>query len=218
MQRSVREFEVHNSSKTGEASADTHKERGPSAEGFVLTLDEIEGEPVSQALDLAPQAGAGGRPFLKRPYWESYVHSQRIPERHKSLMMYFDFGSALNATFKEEMLQLLSSDLGNERMNPIESLTRSLNETGGMWINGVSPLLDLPQTATGDEVLLKIIAVNRLGTNVRSLELRKDWPIQVAASGGDRFTAALVETDSGKRIILFRWEGNTWWSRVFELP
>jgi predicted Ser/Thr protein kinase len=218
MQRSVREYEVHNSSKTGEASADTHRGRGPSAEGFVLTLDEIEGEPVSQALDLAPQAGAGGRPFLKRPYWESYVHSQRVPERHKTLMMYFDFGPALNATFKEEMLQLLSSDLGNERMSPIESLTRSLNQTGGMWINGLSPSLDLPQTATGDEVLLRIIAENRLGTNVRTLELRKDWPIQVAASGGDHFTAALVETNSGKRIILFRWEGNTWWSRVFELP
>ena len=218
MQRSVREYEVHNSSKTGEASADTHRERGPSAEGFVLTLDEIEGEPVSQALDLAPQAGAGGRPFLKRPYWESYVHSQRVPERHKTLMMYFDFGPALNATFKEEMLQLLSSDLGNERMSPIESLTRSLNQTGGMWINGLSPSLDLPQTATGDEVLLRIIAENRLGANIRTLELRKDWPIQVAASGGDHFTAALVETNSGKRIILFRWEGNTWWSRVFELP
>ena len=105
-----------------------------------------------------------------------------------------------------------------EKNDPIGKLTKKLDETHGMWVNGLSPTLDLPQTATSDEVLLRIIAVNRLGTNVGTLEVRKDWPIQVFAPGGDRYTAALVELDVGKRIILFRWEGNTWWSRVFELP
>ncbi|MCE9518805.1 MAG: LamG domain-containing protein [Verrucomicrobia bacterium] len=108
-----------------------------------------------------------------------------------------------------------SSDTKND---PIGKLTQQLDATHGEWVNGLSPNLDLLQTATSHEVLLKIIAANDLGTNVRTIEIRKTCPIHVGAADGEHYTAALVELDAGKRIILFRWERNRWWSRVFELP
>lgn len=102
--------------------------------------------------------------------------------------------------------------------DPIGRLVQKLNETHGEWINGLSPALDLPPTASNDEVLLRIISRSGLGTNVRTLEMRKDCLIQVINPKEDHFTAALVEVDAGKRIILFRRKGDSWWSRVYELP
>ena len=104
------------------------------------------------------------------------------------------------------------------KADPIGKLTQKLDETQGEWLNGLNQELGLPPTATSDEVLLKIIAANHLGTNIRIQELRKDWPIRGFDPSGDHFTAVLVEVDAGKRIILFRRDGDSWWSRVFELP
>ena len=105
MQRNLREYEIHNPSKSGEVSAETHKETGPAADGFLLVLEPITKEPATQAIQLASQAD--GPQLLDRPYWKGFVDHRFDPRNNSGVSMFFDFGAAVNPQFKNEMMALL---------------------------------------------------------------------------------------------------------------
>ncbi len=101
MQRNLREYDVHNGSKSGDVSAETRKETGPAADGFRLVLEPLVEAPVSQAFQ------ADGPQILDRPYWKSYVDHRFDPEMRSGVAMYFDFGPGVDERFRKEMLGLL---------------------------------------------------------------------------------------------------------------
>lgn len=101
MQRNLREYEIHNPSKSGDVSAETHKETGPAADGFRLVLVPLVEAPVSQAFQ------ADGQQILDRPYWKSFVDHRFEPGNNSGVSMFFDFGPAVKEEFKGEMLRLL---------------------------------------------------------------------------------------------------------------
>jgi hypothetical protein len=87
-----------------------------------------------------------------------------------------------------------------------------------LWTNGLSPKLDLPKTATADELLAKIFRVVSFDrgkvTKHRILEQR------TLKIGGETepYAAYRVDTDQGQKIVLMRYEGPAvgWWSRIFD--
>jgi hypothetical protein len=101
IQRNLREFDVHNPSKSGDLSEETHKTTGPAADGFLLVLEPIEEAPVSQAFQ------ADGPQLLDRPYWKGFVDHRFDPGKSSGTSMFFDFGPEVKAEFRDEMLQLL---------------------------------------------------------------------------------------------------------------
>ena len=108
MQRNLREYAIHNPSKSGDVSAETHKETGPAADGFQLVLEPITKVPATQALQLASQAD--GPQLLDRPYWKGFVDHRFDPEKNPGISMFFDFGPTVNAEFRDEMLHLLEEE------------------------------------------------------------------------------------------------------------
>ena len=129
MQRAMREYEVHNSSKTGEVSPETHKVKGPSADGFILVLEPIVEAPVSQALHVISQADSPQ--ILDRPYWKGFIDFRIDPENHSGVALFFDFGAALPNAFKEEILRLLHPASPTEKANDAgsaEALARRMLE------------------------------------------------------------------------------------------
>jgi serine/threonine protein kinase/tetratricopeptide (TPR) repeat protein len=105
MQRNLREYDVHNGSKSGDVSAETHKETGPAADGFRLILEPLVEAPVSQAFQ------ADDQQILDRPYWKSYVYHRFDPEMRSGVAMYFDFGPGVDERFRKEMLGLLAEEV-----------------------------------------------------------------------------------------------------------
>jgi tRNA A-37 threonylcarbamoyl transferase component Bud32 len=110
MQRNLHEFDVHNGSKTGDVSAETRKETGPAADGFRLVLEPLVEAQVSQAFQ------AYGPQILDRPYWKSFVDHRFDPEKRTGVAMYFDFGPAVKADFKDEMLRLLEEKAQEDKI------------------------------------------------------------------------------------------------------
>ncbi len=105
---STQEFEIHTQFKTGEVAAKAQKETGPSAGGFMLTVQRLKEPRVSAALVMAadlPQV-------IARPYWKSFVNSSYDPKSGQGVAVYFDFGARLNRDFQDAMLKYLALPAG----------------------------------------------------------------------------------------------------------
>ena len=101
-----------------------------------------------------------------------------------------------------------------------------------LWRNGTYPSLDLSATASIDEVIARVFQRNSLDEGLvkehRILETRVvsirpvyhrlalvDPRFMRVRSYSDTHTAVLVDTDLGEKVVLLKYEGTGWWSRVF---
>ena len=94
----LRDYQVHNGSKTGTLAQQTTRQTGPAAIGFRLTIQRLKAPLVSQAV--LPQ-------FFDRPYWKSYGNTHFDTKTGEGIAVYYDYGSALPPTFQDAMLKLL---------------------------------------------------------------------------------------------------------------
>ncbi len=109
--QAMQEFEIHSQFKSGEVAATAHKQTGPSADGFMLTVQRIKEPVVSQSFQI--QSSQTDVPqFIDRPYWKSYVNSSFDPKTGQGVAVYFDFGARLNPEFKAAMLEILKLSAG----------------------------------------------------------------------------------------------------------
>lgn len=100
--------------------------------------------------------------------------------------------------------------------DPISRLVAQLEASGGLWVNGISPLLPYPASVR-PEVLLREI--------LNGYDWARDRPFQileqreVVLDGGKPYQALLVKTAAGRRIVLLQYQpGHDWWSKVFDAP
>ena len=101
----------------------------------------------------------------------------------------------------------------------IQGLVDKLSaDSSGDWVNGMYPTLDLPPSATVEEVIDRLFQVVGFGpgrvTEFRVLELRG---VVIGSRSPERYNAARVETNLGQKIVLFRRERQDWWTRVYDL-
>ncbi len=155
-QHATQEFEIHTQFKTGEVAAKAQKQTGPSAEGFMLTVQRLKAPLVSAAADL-PQS-------FDRPYWKSYVNSCFDPKTGQGVAVYFDFGARLDPDFKRGMLELLQLRDGPVRFTPVQAKALpNVAETWGEAVDGVQASLraDREEWWKGEMPALKLKVRNQ---------------------------------------------------------
>ncbi|MCP4899479.1 MAG: hypothetical protein GY906_21140 [bacterium] len=94
----TRSFTVHGGSKIGKWSTEPHIEKGPSFEGFILTIAVHDG----------PYRGAAVIPqTLKRPYWRTFLDAAEILDEDRHITVHFSYGARVT----RELLQAATSIL-----------------------------------------------------------------------------------------------------------
>jgi hypothetical protein len=106
----------------------------------------------------------------------------------------------------------------------IDALVSKLENTHGLWLNGVSPILESPANASADdvvtEVFLKSTPPEGRVTDFSVLKTREvTIPIapNLKPGPGETYTAVHVKTNVGEKIVLLQ-HGKTsgWWSRIYD--
>jgi hypothetical protein len=128
----------------------------------------------------------------------------------------------------------------------IDKLVGDLSSTHGMWMNGYSGGIRLPETASTQQVVEAIFKkqqfdagqTSKLVTSYKILQTRRVhipnnspppdlWTRAFSVFGLERFapsygnvptdlyTAVLVQTDLGEKIILLK-SGDPWWYRYYD--
>jgi hypothetical protein len=100
----------------------------------------------------------------------------------------------------------------------IDALVTDLNsDKFGLWVNGIFPSLDLPPEASSKQVIDKAVLMAGFDeeriTSYQIVEIRR-----VDLKAVPDCSAALLKTNIGEKILLFKYEGTLWWSRFFDIP
>ena len=103
--------------------------------------------------------------------------------------------------------------------DPIDRLVQQLNTSGGLWVNGATPLLHFPR---GTEITMLVRRV------LDSYEWGKGQPYRIvdqrqveitSPPGQAPYVAVHVETHQVQKIVLLQFQRDEqWWSRVLDLP
>lgn len=103
--------------------------------------------------------------------------------------------------------------------DPIDRLVKQLNSSGGLWVNGASPLLHYPR---GTEIA---VLVRRVldgydwgkGQPYRILDQRQ---VEITSPPDQTpYLAVHVETHQVQKIVLLQFQRDEqWWSRVLDIP
>ena len=104
--------------------------------------------------------------------------------------------------------------------DPIDRLVADYTATRGMWVNGIYPILDLPQTASQEQVIKRALEMHGFaGEQEASCKILKVRHIHIPPSypSDAGLFAALVQMKVGEKIVLFKYEGKDWWSRVCDI-
>ena len=103
--------------------------------------------------------------------------------------------------------------------DPINRLVANLSASQGQWQKGDSPQLDLPEDATPEQVIKKVFLMTSFDQgHVKNCIILKMQRVHIENSLAEFFTAALVQTDFGEKIVVFQYLPVVgWWSRVFEV-
>lgn len=99
----------------------------------------------------------------------------------------------------------------------IDQLVVKLSASHGLWVNGMSPTLGLPASASTDQALARVFEMMEFDrgrvTVHQTVTIRK---VEIAGGPSGLYTAALLDTNLGRKIVLLRHEGESagWWCRV----
>ena len=106
--------------------------------------------------------------------------------------------------------------IGCSTPDPISTLSQRLNESGGLWVNGLFPNIDLPPTATLTEVLNQAIKYSGFDEgHINKYKIITVRHVTLNDGMNNEYTAALIDSDLGQKIFLMRYMRNTWWTRFF---
>ncbi|MBT9588637.1 hypothetical protein IV102_35200 [bacterium] len=115
------------------------------------------------------------------------------------------------------MLVLACLSLGWSQGDPVETLVKRLSATHGLWINGLSPTLDMPATASPAEVVDQVFQrVSFTEGRIKKHSIVRVSEVTIGDGAPDRYTAVVVDSDQGQKIVLIQYQKTSgWWSRVF---
>lgn len=105
-----------------------------------------------------------------------------------------------------------------KKEDPVDRLVAELSQKP-LWSNGTFPIVPLGEKARPAEVFQKSFESTYLARGriekFKILEIRK---VRVGKLSPENYRAALLETEFGRKIVLFRYLGaeSGWWTRVFD--
>jgi len=95
----------------------------------------------------------------------------------------------------------------------IDSIVVKLNASFGLWVNGLSPVISLPETASPEDVTAKYfssVSDNAGPYQSHSITLHKFVQID-----GVSYGAIHANTNFGQRVVIMRWSAGGWWTKSF---
>ena len=106
----------------------------------------------------------------------------------------------------------------NKTPDAIDWLVADLGSSYGVFQNGAVTSLNLPETASAEEVVSNAFKKDwfyKIPAHYSILESRKiEFPLL-----RDKYTAALVETGIGRKIVLYEYAGSEiGWFRIYDAP
>ena len=108
--------------------------------------------------------------------------------------------------------------------DPVACLVAKLSATHGdwdYWENGIFSVLDLPRTASPEDVIHKLFNMGLPYGETAHYKILKIQQIHIpiAEVGSDLYTAIIVRKDSSDKIVLIKYRSTAvgWWSRVYDL-
>lgn len=100
--------------------------------------------------------------------------------------------------------------------DPIGHLVTKLS-SDHLWQNGASPTIDLPATASPELVVAKVFKlVSSDQGAVSSYDVLEIQQVHITGSLPDQYTAVLVQTNLGQKIVLLQYTEQGWWSRMYD--
>lgn len=101
--------------------------------------------------------------------------------------------------------------------SPIEVLATRLADDH-FWRNGTFPAIDLPKTATPDEVLAQLFKMTTFGeSRITSFKILETKEVTIRGPLPDTYTAVLIDSDLGQKIVLFQHiKPHRWWTKVYD--
>ncbi|MCR4336519.1 MAG: hypothetical protein NUV91_01760 [Candidatus Omnitrophica bacterium] len=93
-------FLVHTSDLNGQYLPQTYHADGPNAQGFLINLEERDGQ-CPRTLLVMPQE-------LDEPYWRTYVNQYNLSNGH-CLSLSFAYGSRVNEELKKQIVQTIDA-------------------------------------------------------------------------------------------------------------
>ena len=97
----------------------------------------------------------------------------------------------------------------------IDSLVARLSDGHGLWTNGSSPTIDLPATATTNDVLHAMFErVSFDQGPVKTFTVVEERQVTIPPDTAP-YRAARLHTDQGDLVVLLRFESTTWWTRAY---
>ncbi len=101
--------------------------------------------------------------------------------------------------------------------DPIDLLVADFSASHGLFMNGIFPDLNLPKTAAQEQVVKRALEMHGFtNEQVASHKILSIRQVQIPDIYPDLYTAALVRTTVGEKIVLFQYQlpAFGWWSRV----
>ena len=97
----------------------------------------------------------------------------------------------------------------------IDGLVNRLSTSHGLWINGTSPNLELPSTASPDEVLRVMLTRISFDTGaVKKFQIVEQRDVSIPPDT-KAYHAVRLQSDQGDVVVLMRFDA-TWWTRAFQ--
>ena len=105
----------------------------------------------------------------------------------------------------------------NSPTNSIDVLVQELNSSNGLWRNGGYPIIALSSNATLQEVVSAAVTKWSLdGGQIKTFRILEARKIELKHLPD--CSAALIDSNLGKKVLLFRYERpGSWWTRFVDV-
>lgn len=114
----------------------------------------------------------------------------------------------------------LDAALPGTPRDPIDVLVAQLSKTAGMWLNGSSPVLELPEEAPIEDLVTEFFQkVSYEGGPIGSTTIEEIRPVTIPPGHpDDQYTAVLVRTHLGRKVLLLQYsKSGGWRCRVYDV-
>ena len=102
--------------------------------------------------------------------------------------------------------------------DPISDLAKRLNSQNGMWINGLYPEILLPPTASTTEVINEAVKISGFDEgHIKEYHIVTTRKLLLNDGNLHEYTAILLDSDRGRKILLMRHNGHSWWTRFYKV-
>jgi len=102
--------------------------------------------------------------------------------------------------------------------DPIDTLASRLSHLSQnhLWMNGPYPIIDLPADSAPIDVIKKCTEMwGFQDGHIKKYKVLEIKEVEIYSNG--KFKGAVLDSDHGKKLLLFRFEYKSWWSRFFDI-